>query len=83
MSTYEISLALPGATFTPVYWEYGDAPEPTAVMGDPLNVLAEGFELFALYVDPRNYYLLTSVTDIWGNVSTEADAVTLTEALGP
>jgi hypothetical protein len=52
-------------------------------MGDPLNVLAEGFDLFAIYVDPRNYYLLTSVTDIWGNVSTEADAVTLTEALGP
>ncbi len=83
LSTYEIALALPGATFTPVYWEYGDAPEPSAVIGEPLNVLAEGFELFSIYVDPRNYYLITSVTDIWGNTSTAADPLTLTEALGP
>lgn len=83
LSTYELSLALPGATFTPVYWEYGDAPEPTAVAGSPLSVPPEGFELFSLYLNPGNYYLLTSVTDIWGNVGSEADAVTLTEALGP
>lgn len=83
LSTYEISQALPGATFTPLYWEYGDAPEPLPVAGAPLNVPADGFELFSLYLTPGNYYLLTSVTDIWGNTSSEADAVTLTEALGP
>jgi hypothetical protein len=83
LSTYEISLALPGATFTPVYWEYSDGAVPTVVTGNPLSVLAEGFELFSVYVNPGNYYLLTSVTDIWGNSSTEADPLTLTEALGP
>ena len=83
LSTYEIALTLPGATFTPIYWEYTDAPEPTAVPGTPLSVAQEGFELFPVYLNPGNYYLITSVTDIWGNESSEADAITLTEALGP
>jgi hypothetical protein len=52
MSTFEFSLALPGHVSS-VYWEYGAAPEPTAVIGDPLNVLAEGFALFSIYGDPR------------------------------
>ena len=83
LSTDELAVILPGATFTPVYWEYGDAPEPTPVVGNPISVLAAGFELYPLYVSSGNYLLLTSVTDIWGNQSSETDAVTLVEALGP
>jgi hypothetical protein len=83
MSTYEIARALPGATFTPIYWEYSDAPEPTVLTGDALSVLPEGLPLFPMYVNPGAYFLITSVGDIWGNSSSEVDALTVTEALGP
>ena len=83
VSTDELALMMPGATFTPIYYEYGEAPEPTPLAGSPISVPAEGLPLYAQYVNPGNYYLLTSVTDIWGNQSSEADALVLTEALGP
>lgn len=83
VSTDELAVIWPAATFTPVYWEYGEAAEPTPLAGAPITVPPAGFELYPLYVNPGDYLLLTSVTDIWGNQSSEADAVTLIEALGP
>jgi hypothetical protein len=83
VTTDELAVVLPGATFTPVYWEYGEAPEPAPVAGSPISVLAQGFELYPLYLNAGSYLLLTSVTDIWGNQSSEVDAISLSEALGP
>ena len=83
MSISEIATALPGGTFTPIYWEYGEAPEPAMLTGDPLALSGEGLSLFPVYVNPGNYYLISSVTDIWGNQSSEADPLVLSEALGP
>lgn len=51
--------------------------------GNPLSMPPEGLQLFSTYVNPGGYVLMTSVTDIWGNQRSEADVVTLTEALGP
>jgi hypothetical protein len=83
MSTYEIAQSLPGATFTPIYWEYGEAPEPTVITGNPVSLLPDGLPLFSMYVNPGDYFIITSVGDIWGNEGSEFDAVTLTESLGP
>jgi hypothetical protein len=83
MSTSEIVSAFPGATFTPVYWEYGASPEPVLVGGDPMVVPFEGFSLFTAYLPAGNYYLSTSLTDIWGNEGAELDVLSLTEPLGP
>lgn len=82
LSTAEAAVALPGATFTPVYFAYTEGAEPSLVPGTPMPVTAAGFELFSWYVSPGDYVLMTSVTDIWGNTGTEADALTLSEALG-
>lgn len=83
VTTDELAEVLPGATFTPVYWEYGEAPGPMPLAGNPISVLATGFDLYPLSVNAGSYLLLTSVTDICGNPSSETDAVRLTEALGP
>jgi hypothetical protein len=83
MSTAEIITAAPGATFRPVYWEYGSDPEPTLVSGNPIVIPATGLELTSSYMPAGNYYLMTSLTDIWGNQGTELDLVNLTEPLSP
>jgi hypothetical protein len=83
MSTFEIVRAFPAATFTPLYLEYGDAPEPVFVPGNPLSIPADGFPLFLTYQPAGAYFLTTALTDIWGNEGTALDLVTLIESLGP
>jgi hypothetical protein len=82
LGTGEIALAAPGATFMPVYYEYGGA-EPQLVVGTPLPITAQGFELYSSYLLPGEYHLLTALTDIWGNEAVAIDPVTLTESLEP
>ncbi|HTV21208.1 MAG TPA: clostripain-related cysteine peptidase [Polyangiaceae bacterium] len=81
--TSEVVRAFPGATFTPLYLEYGEAPEPSSVLGNPMPIPAEGFALSAMYQPAGNYYFFTTLTDIWGKESADYDVVALTEPLGP
>jgi hypothetical protein len=83
MTTFEILRAFPSATFTPLYLEYGDAPDPVLIAGNPLTIPVDGFPLFLTYQPAGSYFLTTALTDIWGNEGTALDAVTLIEPLGP
>jgi hypothetical protein len=83
LTTSEIVNAFPGATFSPVYWEYTDAPEPTLLLGNPIPVPPNGFELFSVPQPAGTYVFSTELTDIWGNISQDIDVVTLVEPLGP
>lgn len=81
-TTADLVRAVPSATFTPVYLEYG-GPAPVRTFGSPMLVPAQGFELFQTFMPAGNYFLFTSLTDIWGNVASDVDAFTLTESLRP
>jgi hypothetical protein len=83
MTTFEIVRAFPSAMFTPLYLEYGDAPDPVLITGNPLAIPVDGFPLFLTYQPAGSYFLTTALTDIWGNEGTALDAVTLIEPLGP
>lgn len=82
-STFEIVRAFPTATFTPTYLEYGAAPQPLLITGDPMDIPEDGFPLVRTYVPAGSYYLTTSVSDIWGNTGGAFDTLTLLEPLGP
>lgn len=83
LSTSEIVRAFPDATFTPVYWQYTDAPQPTLVGGNPIPIPADGFSLFSVPEPAGTYVFSTELTDIWGIASHDFDTVTLAEPLGP
>lgn len=81
----EIVQAYPDATFTPYYVGVTISTGESGVLtGDPFPVPKSGAIEFAVEYLPAGQYLyFTSVTDVWGNSSTEADAFQLLEPLGP
>jgi hypothetical protein len=83
LSTAEIASMFSGATFTPLYLEYSDAPQPAQVLGNPMPVPAEGFALFSVSQLAGNYVFSTQLTDIWGNTGTDFDDVILVESIAP
>src|SRR5262249_30526971 len=82
VSTSELTLAFPGATFTPIYLEYGNMPNPALATGNPMTIPANGFPLYLTFMLAGNYAFTTSVVDIWGNEGTSFDTITLLEPLG-
>ncbi|HEY3500242.1 MAG TPA: hypothetical protein VGK73_36375, partial [Polyangiaceae bacterium] len=77
--------AAPSATFSPIYYVIdANTGELSAVAGDPMPLPESGSYAFAPgYLDAGSYLLLNLLSDVWGNVGLEGDAVTLLEPLGP
>lgn len=80
----ELVSAFPDATFTPYYIGVSVSSGETGLLtGEPLSIPRSGLIEFSLdYAQPGTYLFFTSVTDVWGNSSTEADAFELLEPLG-
>jgi Clostripain family len=84
LSLGEILQSYPDATFTPLYVgiDVGTG-EQGLLTGDPIPLPASGELAFSTeYVAAGTYLFFTSVTDVWGNSSTEPDAFQLAEPLG-
>lgn len=80
----EISQSFPDASFTPLYIGVSaTSGESELLTGDPMALPSSGELAFSIeYVQPGRYLYFTSITDVWGNTSTEPDAFELLEPLG-
>jgi hypothetical protein len=80
----EILESYPDATFTPYYIGIDvSTGEQRLLTGDPMRLPANGELAFSTqYVAAGTYLFFTSVTDVWGNSTTEPDAFQLAEPLG-
>jgi hypothetical protein len=80
----EIAQAFPGATFTPLYVGISvSSGESGPLLGDPMEIPSDGTFVFdTTFMQAGSYYLFTSITDVWGNESVEADTFELLEPLG-
>jgi hypothetical protein len=80
----EIRQSFPDATFTPYYFGVNATTGASSLLtGDPMALPASGELPFSIeYAPTGTYVLFTSVTDVWGNSTTEADALELLEPLG-
>lgn len=85
LSLSEIALAVPSATFAPLYAAIStETGETTLVPGDAMALPESGaYSLGIEYAGAGSYYLFTTLTDVWGNENTVMDPVTLLEPLGP
>lgn len=68
-----------GATFTPVLITIDPATDATGSQrGEPIPLDGStGIEVRAVDAGAGDYFLITTMTDVWGNESAEADAITL------
>ncbi len=84
LSLAEIAEAAPSATLTPLYYVVDvTTSELTMVAGDPMALPESGEYAFSLgYLDAGTYVLLNLLSDVWGNIGAEGDAVVLLEPLG-
>jgi Clostripain family len=80
----EIRQSYPDATFTPLYVGIdASTGEQGLLTGDPIPLPASGELAFSTeYVAAGTYLFFTSITDVWGNSTTELDTFELTEPLG-
>lgn len=80
----EILQSYPDATFTPYYVGIDvSTGERGLLTGDPIPLPTSGELAFSTqYVAAGTYLFFTSVTDVWGNSTTEPDAFQLAEPLG-
>lgn len=85
MSLSEIAEAFPDATFTPSYVGVRVSTGVSDVLtGRPIPLPNSGRLEFGFdYVSAGTHLFFTSITDVWGNVNTQADAFELLEPLGP
>lgn len=84
MSLAEIAELAPSATITPLYYVIDvNSAELSLVAGDPMPLPESGTYPFSIgYLDAGTYVLLNLLSDVWGNVGAEGDAVVLLEPLG-
>lgn len=84
MSLAEIATAAPSATLYPVYYVIDvDTGEMSSVLGDPMALPEDGVYPFSIgYLNAGQYILINLLSDVWGNVGSEGDAVYLLEPLG-
>jgi Clostripain family len=83
-SVAELVAELPDATFTPVYSGVdGATGDEVTIEGAAMSVPASGFSLTSRYQAAGDYVFITTLSDVWGNSSSEIDGVTLTASLEP
>ncbi len=84
LSLAEIAQSFPGSTFTPAYVAIdANSGDSSLIAGDAIDIPEAGTLTFDVnYMPAGSYYFFTSISDVWGNVSTEADVFDLTEPLG-
>jgi hypothetical protein len=84
LSLAEIAQAFPGSTFTPTYVAIdATSGDSSLIAGNGIEIPEAGTLTFDVdYMPAGSYYFFTSISDVWGNVSTEADAFDLAEPLG-
>jgi hypothetical protein len=73
----------PAVTFAPIYFDFDQNLEPSLNEGTQMPIPAEGFAIVPKFLDAGQYFLISTVTSIWGVDNALIDTVTLTEPLGP